>query len=277
MHPVLHFGSISVSSYQTCLAVAFLVGVALLLGANHRAAIPYRMGPFVLIPIYLGSLLGAKLMFLLIPENAAPAARVLSLWKGGYWYHGGLIGGILSYMLYNAARRNSIVGTLDLAAPFVCLGEGITRIGCFLDGCCWGLPVSVVPGVVFPRNSHAWAQQLHAGMIGEDSSCSLAVHAVQLYMAMAMTAGFILLRLASRKQVSAGNVLLLFFLLHCFVRFWLEFFRADVMTRFHGLTVTQWLAMGGYAAALMGLLGLFARRPAVTAMPGPKKEVLSWQ
>jgi phosphatidylglycerol:prolipoprotein diacylglycerol transferase len=277
MYPVLHFGSISVSSYQTCLAVAFLVGVTLLLRANRSAEVPYRMGSFVLIPIYLGSLVGAKLMFLLIPENAAPAARVLSLWKGGYWYHGGLIGGIASYALYNAAKGNSIVGTLDLAAPFVCLGEGITRIGCFLDGCCWGAPVSVVPGVVFPPDSHAWAQQLQAGMIGGDAAGSLPVHAVQLYMALSMIAVFILLRFVGRKEVAVGNILLLFFLLHCFVRFWLELFRADIMTYSHGLSVTQWLAMAGYGVALAALFLLRARTRSEDAGPASRKEALSWQ
>jgi phosphatidylglycerol:prolipoprotein diacylglycerol transferase len=216
-------------------------------------------------------------MFLLIPENAAPDARVLWPWKGGYWYHGGLAGGIAAYALYHAVRRNNIIDGLDLAAPFVALGEAITRIGCFLSGCCYGIPVSSFPGVVFPRNSHPWLQQLHAGLIREDAAGSLPVHPVQLYMALSMTVLFVVLRLVAGKQVVRGEITLLFFVSHCFIRFWTEFLRGDMTEALYGLSLTQWISIVVYLLALSALVLVYRRKQGANTVRAPAKEAISWQ
>lgn len=273
MYPLLRLGNASVSSYQACLALAFVAGTALLLHANGNARNPVRMGPLMIVPLYLASLLGAKSMFLLVPENAAPSARVFSLWKGGYWYHGGLAGGIAAYVLYHALRRNNIGDALDFVAPFAALGEAIARIGCFLNGCCFGVPVSMVPGIVLPPDSHVWRQQFLAGLIPEDAAASLPVQPVQLYMALSMTIVYAMLRLVARRQVARGEIALLFFVSHGFVRFWLEFLRGDTLTVFHGLALAQWLSMAVGTLAMAALFLLYGRTRAANAAG----EALAWQ
>jgi len=265
MYPLLSLGTVAVSSYQVCLAVAFIAGAGLLLYANGNAPKPLRMGPFMIVPFYLASLAGAKSMFLVVPENAAPSARVFSLWKGGYWYHGGLAGGIAGYVLYHAAKRNNIADALDRAAPFLALGEAITRIGCFLNGCCWGVPAAGFPGMVFPPDSHVWQQQFRDGLIAADAGVSLPAHPVQLYMALSMLFMYVALRLVAHRQAVQGEIALLFFVAHGFVRFWLEFLRGDTLTAFHGLSLTQWIAIAMAIPALAGLFVLYGRARAANA------------
>ncbi len=262
VHPLVRIGYTTVPTYQVCLAVAFLVGTILLIDANRRSVSPLRIGPFMIVPLYLASLLGARLMSTLMPQTAPVDSTALALWKGGYWYHGGLIGGIAAYALYHAMRKNSILDASDLVVPFVCLGEGITRIGCFLSGCCWGKPVTTLPGVVYPRASHVWAQQLHDGLITESAAKALPVHAVQLYMSILMLILFVLLRLVSARRIVAGEITLLFLVAHCFVRFWIECLRADIDKAALGLSATQWTCAVVYVAALSPLMYVYGRKRA---------------
>lgn len=235
------------------------------------------MGLAVIIPLYLGALFGAKLMFLLVPEGAPPSARALRLWESGYWYHGGLAGALAGYILYNVWRRNSTMDALDMAAPFALLGEAIARIGCFMSGCCWGILAGPFPGVIFPQGSPAYLQHLHEGLMSDQAENALPVQPVQLYMALCMTLLFIVLRLVARKQVVKGEITLLFFLSHCFVRFWTEFLRADIATQMYGLSLTQWGSILLYISALSLLLSLYRRKRSSGTGTVPGRESLSWQ
>lgn len=255
MYPVVHICGVQrFSSYLICLFLAFVACSGLGLYVNRQAENPLQIGPFVIVPVSLFALLGAKLMFVFVPEIAAPSARVLWPLKGGLRYYGGLVGGIAGYAIYLAAKRNNVIDGLDFAAPFAALGEAITRIGCFLGGCCWGIPVSWFPGVVFPRNSPAYCQQQNIGLIPADATASLPVHAVQLYMALCMIALFVVLRFVARRTIARGEIALLFLIAHCFIRFWIEFLRADTPKTLHGLSQTQWIALVVYGLALAALM-----------------------
>jgi phosphatidylglycerol---prolipoprotein diacylglyceryl transferase len=275
MYPLLHAGHVTISSYQGCLILAFAVSVFLLLHANRRPRNPLRMGALVILPIVLASLFGAKLMFILADETAAPDARSLWPWEGGYYYHGGLAGGIAGYVLYHAWRGNNVIDGLDLGAPFAALGEAIARVGCFLGGCCWGIPVSGFPGIAFPKYSQAYLQQLTSGLIREDTAASLPVHPAQLYMSASMMILFLGLRFVARRPVVRGEIVLLFLVSHCFVRFWIEFLRADMSRPFYGLSLTQWVSIVIYMVALSSLVAIYRRKRAATSFSTSTQEAIS--
>lgn len=68
-------------------------------------------------------------------------------------FFGWLLGVLLFLKIYAALRNISFSFLLNLFLPSVALAQGFGRIGCFLGGCCWGLPVSKPWGFVYPEGS----------------------------------------------------------------------------------------------------------------------------
>jgi phosphatidylglycerol:prolipoprotein diacylglycerol transferase len=68
---------------------------------------------------------------------------------------GGLILAIICCLIYIYWKKLEVWRIADIVAPSIMLGLGIARIGCFLNGCCFGLPTSCPLGVIFPPDSPA--------------------------------------------------------------------------------------------------------------------------
>ena len=82
------------------------------------------------------------------PRDCLAWAKV---WRGGLAYYGGLLVAT-GYAFYYTRRRGiSFLRVADLAAPAIALGLFFGRLGCFLNGCCYGKQTSSWVGVSFPR------------------------------------------------------------------------------------------------------------------------------
>ncbi|MDP2981606.1 MAG: prolipoprotein diacylglyceryl transferase, partial [Candidatus Omnitrophota bacterium] len=64
---------------------------------------------------------------------------IFKVWQGGLAIHGGIFGGIIAGIIFSRVRRISFWGMADLLSPSIILGQAIGRIGCFLNGCCFGI------------------------------------------------------------------------------------------------------------------------------------------
>lgn len=102
----------------------------------------------------------------------------------------------------------------DAAIPSFMLGNFITRIGCFLNGCCFGSPTSSGLGVSFPEGSLPWSVFGHAHL-----------HPVQLYDSMAGLFILAVLLLADRRAHFRGFLFVLFLGLYGATRFGMEEYR----------------------------------------------------
>jgi len=90
-----------------------------------------------------------------------------------------------------------------IAAPLALIG---IRVGCFLNGCCFGKLSHVPWAISFPEGSLALAYQLKRGMVPAGSAWSLPVHPLQLYFAAAaLLIGCALV--AGRRQVGGDGAL----------------------------------------------------------------------
>ena len=145
MHPIIcQIGPFTVYSYGVMLTVAVLV-CSFLIGkeAKVRGLPPEKMLDLVFW-VVVGGIIGARLFYILL--NAGfywdNPLEMLMLWHGGLAFQGGLIVGFLSGCYF--IRKNSLpfLPTLDLLAPYVALGHAIGRLGCFLNGCCYGKEVA---------------------------------------------------------------------------------------------------------------------------------------
>ncbi|HSW45448.1 MAG TPA: prolipoprotein diacylglyceryl transferase family protein [Phycisphaerae bacterium] len=100
-------------------------------------------------------------------EFAHQPSQILNIRAGGMEVYGGLIGGFLASAAYIKLKRQSLRLLADIVAPSLLLAMGMGRIGCFLFGCCWGVPSSEnLPWAVrFPFSSPAYQQQWEERLI----------------------------------------------------------------------------------------------------------------
>lgn len=90
---------------------------------------------------------------------------VVNLTNGGLVVYGSIIGGAVATIVYLLVKRIPVLPTLDLLIPAVMLGVAIGRLGCLMNGCCFGGPCDLPWAISFPPGSPAYMQQLDEGVI----------------------------------------------------------------------------------------------------------------
>ncbi|MBQ7109991.1 MAG: prolipoprotein diacylglyceryl transferase [Thermoguttaceae bacterium] len=93
----------------------------------------------------------------------ATLINIVDVTNGGLVVYGSILGGIAAVIGYLAFKKLPILATLDLFAPALLLGVSIGRIGCLMNGCCFGGPCDAPWGVVFPAGSPAHQLQMEEG------------------------------------------------------------------------------------------------------------------
>ena len=89
---------------------------------------------------------------------------IFQFYEGGLVVYGALVGACLGSYLFLRKRKLSVLAMADLVAPGLILGLAIGRIGCFMNGCCWGgLCTTDQWGVQFPVGSPPYVDQLASG------------------------------------------------------------------------------------------------------------------
>ncbi len=102
------------------------------------------------------------------------------LWRGGLAYYGGLLLATAYAYYFTRKHRISFWRIADLAAPPILLGLFFGRLGCYLNGCCYGKETSSFLGIRFPIGSTPWRAQYEAHLI-QPSHLMHPVHPTQLY------------------------------------------------------------------------------------------------
>lgn len=95
-------------------------------------------------------------------QNLAAAANITS---GGLTYYGGFLLAFPTLVIYARMKRIPLLLGMDIVAPCLMVGLAFGRIGCFLNGCCYGAVCEAPWGVTFPYGSPAYVDQLEAGQI----------------------------------------------------------------------------------------------------------------
>lgn len=232
MHPVLFkIGSYPVYSYGAMLALAFLVCSFL---AKRRGAAIGMDGEKVMdlmITLIVSGVIGGRLMFVLLDLDyfGSRPLDIFKLWEGGLAWYGGFILAIISGAVFLRINKMPVLKTADLIIPYVALGQAIGRIGCFLNGCCYGKATALPIGVVFNPEQGA-------------------VLPTQLFESVAMFIAYLILR---RRVPSNGRTLFLYLILYSAFRFSIEFLRGDNMLTVMGFTFSQAVSIAIFAAAVI--------------------------
>jgi phosphatidylglycerol:prolipoprotein diacylglycerol transferase len=203
--------------------------------------------------IFLGGLIGARAFYVwqYWGERIRTVWDVFKIWEGGIVFYGSVMGGAAAFFLYWAWRRFPLRPMLDVVAPSMAVGIALGRLGCFLNGCCYGDRCDLPWAVRFPASSPPWIDQVRHGLIPESALASLAVHPTQLYSAFD---GLILLLLLTAYfpiRRRDGEVMALLMVTYPVTRFLIEHLRNDEGVFFAGLTISQNLSIGIFLCGLL--------------------------
>jgi phosphatidylglycerol:prolipoprotein diacylglycerol transferase len=270
MHPILlhlpgWLGGRPLYSYGVMLGLSFLAGWLLTSWLARRDGIENRVVRRVLIAAMAGAIVGARILFLIAyPEAWQGPASLIRLQEGGLVAQGGMLGGIVAAVIVCRWHALSFWRFADHAAPSLALGLGLTRIGCFLNGCCFGRVTDSFLGVRFPAGSPAFARHLQAGLLDAGAAHSAPVLPVQL---LASLNGFLclaLLLVLLKRCTAHGQVFVSFVLWYSPTRFLLEMLRDDPQRGFVGpLSTSQIVSALAFAAGLVAWWWLSRRDHAV--------------
>jgi phosphatidylglycerol---prolipoprotein diacylglyceryl transferase len=159
MYPIVcHIGPFPVRSYGIALAVSFLLGCGLALRRARVRGYSEDLMFGLFFWIIVAAIAGARAHFVLgHPADFAKPLDAFRLWDGGLTLYGGLAAALLASWIYLTRHRVPFLVVADICAPSLALGEGITRIGCFINGCCFGHAGHGFFCVVYPPDSYAAA------------------------------------------------------------------------------------------------------------------------
>lgn len=176
--------------------------------------------------------------------------KLIKNWQSGFVLYGGLIAGVAAAALYVKMRGRSVGQIADLAAAPMMLALAFGRLGCFLNGCCFGKPGTGFPCVAFPPNSPA-------------GRANGPVHPTQLYeVAAALAFFFILSAVWKKPRRSQGSVFFLMAILYGAWRFVIEFARGDERPLWLGpLSYSQVVSLAAILASGVALALMRARPP----------------
>ncbi len=89
-------------------------------------------------------------------------AGVFAVWRGGLEFLGGVVPAIVFMLLYLRHRKLPVRRYFDILAVGLMIGLSFGRIGCFMNGCCFGRPTDLPWAVRFPYRSYAYLSQINA-------------------------------------------------------------------------------------------------------------------
>ncbi len=237
MYPEIHLFGLSIPSYGFMLLLAFFAAfvVALL-----RSKINGLNKVDVLVAMFMagvGALLGGKLFYVIqgIPEflllHETKGITFLQYFNNsGLVYYGSFIGCILMLVLFCLVYKESFWKVVDTILPSLPLAQAIGRVGCFMVGCCWGIPYE--HGCVFHNSP----------IPGIPTDIPLLP--VQLIESICVFILFIVMVVYGRKVRKPGRILSMYLIGYGIIRFVLEFFRYDARRGFVGeFSVSQWISL----------------------------------
>lgn len=238
MHPILiKVGPFAVYSYGVMVAIGFAAAAFLVYRRSSKFGLDRNRMVNLLAILLLSGIFGARTLYIFLNLSfyQANPLEIIMLSNGGLVWYGGFAAALITLIFYLWVNKISFWQAADLIVPYVALAQGFGRIGCFLNGCCYGIAVKALTpfAVTFPFDETSrLPSQLISGAL--------------LFLI------FIILRVWQDRRRFGGEIFLGYCMLYSFKRFIVEFLRSDSPRILFGLTISQILSIAVFiiAAAL---------------------------
>jgi phosphatidylglycerol:prolipoprotein diacylglycerol transferase len=245
--------SLPLFGYGCMLLIGFVAAVVF----SRRRARQVGMDPELILDLavwlLVSGVLGGRLAYLLQyghelfvdAQGRALQGRdaiiaAVNLSEGGLVLIGAMAGGAAGFFLFCNRRRIAPLPLADLVVPAVFIGEGFGRIGCLLNGCCFGDACSLPWEITFPQGSVPFRALVQRGFVDPEALTTMSLHPTQVYSSInAFVLALVTATYYWRRRHN-GDVLALACILYPITRFTLEFLRGDEMGQLGtGLTISQ--------------------------------------
>lgn len=235
------------------MALAFLAGLVTATRRARLVNVPGDIIADVTLWLMVGGIVGARFVYVTTywkQEFAnQPFSEVFMVQHGGLVYYGGLIGATIAGLAYLAWKKQPVWKITDILAPSIALGSVFGRIGCLLNGCCYGYACSLPWAIRFPA---------------DHETGGVPVHPTEIYDALLNLVLYGMLAWLFRRKQFDGQVFATYLMIYAIFRSISEHFRGDYPAdHIHaGVTSAQLLSIPMFVIGL-GLYFWLSRRPAV--------------
>ncbi len=262
MLPVLfRLGRLEIHGYGLLLAVSFLVGIYWAMYRAQKRGLDRNKIMDMSLIIIISAVVGSRFFYVITHidefrghwlDSISPFQSSGTIGIAGLSMLGGVVLAIAAILIYCRIKKLPLLKILDVMAPCFAMGLFLTRIGCFLNGCCFGKPSDLPWGIRFPLNSAA-------GSIFQET-----IHPTQLYSSLYGLVILLVILILERKPRFTGFSAAVFFVMYGTGRFlvdWVRYYETSVTFSVLGtlFTFNQVISL---CMALAGVIFLLKHRKA---------------
>jgi phosphatidylglycerol---prolipoprotein diacylglyceryl transferase len=150
-----------VRGYGVMLLLAIVAGVGLAMYRAQQGGLNPEVIISLAIWMVISGIIGARLFYVIEYWQQNFAGRsprdtlleIVNVPEGGLVVYGGLIGAAIGFIAFIRKHGLPLLAMADLVAPCMAIGLALGRIGCFLNGCCYGGETDLPWHVTFPKLS----------------------------------------------------------------------------------------------------------------------------
>lgn len=225
MHPYINIFNLKLQSYWVLMVIAFIVGVITSSLEAKRKSQDILKVIIIAFLIALSGWIGARIGYFILHNPIILIKKPLKIfifWRGGLAAYGGIftasIAGLFLAKVFHL-KRWKLADTYVLGAS---IAQGIGRIGCFLNGCCYGKQTNVIWNVVY-TNPESIAPIM------------VPLHPTQLYEAIANFLMFGLLLYLRKRFKKEGYLFLSYLIIYSLIRSIVAPFRFESLPLIDGI------------------------------------------
>ena len=226
---IFSIGPVTIHGYGLMIGIGVMV--AILLG-DKRAQKRGMNGDLIYgmtIAAVVFGFLAARVLFIITEFPNFLKNPIAYITGSGFVVFGGLIGGIVTVVVYCKIHKVNPIDYIDLMAPSVALAQGFGRIGCLLAGCCYGRETTSAIGIMFTHSDFA--------------PNGVKLLPTQIIMSVGDFIIAAVLLIYAKKERKKGSSLCLWLIMYSVGRFFVEFLRNDYRGNIGILSTSQFIGI----------------------------------